>query len=166
MNWTKVSAISDVTMAVSVIVSLIYVASQLDQNTKALQLAAVVNTTEMWTSQQVLLAQDKELNELFWNGMKGDGSLSESDQNRYESFMSAWVQAFQQSFLLQESGSMNSGLWENQVQSMKWVYSNKGAINYWNKWKSAHVPSFVIFLDENIMPEQPVMPNKTSSPTP
>lgn len=40
MNWSKVSAIS-----------LIYVASQLEQNTKALQLAAVVNTTDMQTKQ-------------------------------------------------------------------------------------------------------------------
>ena len=51
MNWTKVSAISDVIVAISVVVSLIYVASQLEQNTKALQLSAVVNTTEMWTNQ-------------------------------------------------------------------------------------------------------------------
>ncbi len=163
MNWTKVSAISDVIVAISVIVSLIYVASQLEQNTKALQLAAVVNTTEMWTNQQVLLAQDKELNELFWNGMKGDDSLSELDQKRYEAFMSGWVQAFQQSFLLQESGNMNAGLWENQFQSMRWVFSNPGAIKYWAKWKSNHVPSYVKFVDKRIMPRQPETPKNASN---
>ncbi len=151
MNWTKVSAISDMIIAVSVIVSLIYVASQLEQNTKALRLAAVVNTTEIWTQQQSLLAQNKELNELFWTGMEGQGLLSQADNRRFESFMSGWVQAFQQSYLLHQSGSMDPGLWENQVQSMKWVFSNKGAVLYWEKWKDAHVTSFVSYVDENII---------------
>ena len=74
MNWTKISAISDVVVAISVIVSLVYVANQLDQNTKALQLSGVISTTEMWTEQQILLAENGELNAIFWKGMSGDGS--------------------------------------------------------------------------------------------
>ena len=72
--------------------------------------------------------------------MEGTDLLSDAEQKRYESFMSGWVQKFQQSFLLQEAGSMNPGLWDNQLQSMKWVFSNRAAIIYGEKLKAAHVP--------------------------
>ena len=47
------------------IVSLVYVANQLDQNTMALQLSGVISTTEMWTEQQILSAENGELNAMF-----------------------------------------------------------------------------------------------------
>jgi hypothetical protein len=155
MNWTKISAISDVVVAISVIVSLVYVANQLDQNTKALQLSGVISTTEMWTEQQILLAENGELNAIFWKGMSGDGSLSESEQRRYEAFMSGWVQAFQQSYHMQMAGGLNSGIWQNQLHSIKWVFSNPGAIDYWRKWGGNHDPSFSAFLETIITSNSP-----------
>ena len=147
MNWAKASAISDIIVAISVIISLIYVAGQLEQNTQALKQTAAISTTQVWTTQQTLLAQDADLNRIFWQGMNADAPLTESDQMRFEAFLSGWIQAFQQSYLLHESGMLDSGLWHNQLQSMRWVFSNKGAQNHWDKWKSAHIPDFVEFVD-------------------
>ena len=155
MNWTKVSAISDIIVAVSVIISLIYVAGQLEQNTQALKQTASISTTEVWTNQQILLARDAELNRIFWQGMKADPPLTEAEQLRFEAFMSGWVQAFQQSFLLHESGMLDSGLWHNQLQSMTWVFSNRGARKYWDKWSSAHVPPFVAYINTHVIEASP-----------
>ena len=44
-------------------------------------------------TQQIMLAQDAELNRIFWLGMAADQKLSESELNRFEAFMSGWVQA-------------------------------------------------------------------------
>ena len=154
MNWTKVSAISDIVVAISVIVSLAYVANQLEQNTKALQQTAAINVTQVWMGQQSLLAEDGELNDIFWRGMNADTEMPKTDQMRFEAFLSGWVQAFQQSFILQESGVLDNDLWQNQLRSMRWVFSNKGAVNHWQKWKSAHMPSFVSFVDSHVIDEQ------------
>lgn len=151
LNWTKVSAISDIIVAVSVIVSLAYVANQLEQNTQALRQTAAINTTQVWMGQQTLLAQDAELNQIFWQGMKAESPLTETNQLRFEAFLSGWVQAFQQSFILQESGLLDSDLWQNQLQSMRWVFSNQGARNHWEKWKSAHMPSFIAYVEAHVL---------------
>lgn len=143
MNWNKASAISNMVIAASVIISLVYVANQVKQNTSAIHLTAMTNTNAVWIHYQMVLAQDKELNQIFWKGLKGDGSLSHVDQNRFEAFLAGWTQSYQQSFMLYQAGSMDQDLWNLQMKSLGWLFTNKGAVLYWAKWKSEYLPAFV-----------------------
>ncbi len=161
MNWNKINALTNVLISLTLIVSLIYAANQIKQQVNAQQIATSISTSEKWVEHQMLLATDKELNTIFWRGLESPDRLTLAEQRRLEAFLAAWIQTFQQSYLLNESGTMHPGLWHNQRNSMRWIFSASITNKIWDEWKHNFVPSFVMFVDTNILTETATAPNNS-----
>jgi len=69
VNWEAIGAIGEIAGALGVIVTLIYLAIQLRQNTKASHATAVQSSMENSARFSELIASDIEVRRTFWVGL-------------------------------------------------------------------------------------------------
>ncbi|MGB0133791.1 hypothetical protein, partial [Dokdonella sp.] len=69
MNWDAIGAIGEIAGAIGVIVTLLYLAIQLRQNTKASNAIAVQNSMENSARFSELISKDPELARTFYSGL-------------------------------------------------------------------------------------------------
>ena len=61
MNWEALGAISEILAAIAVVVTLAYLAKQIRQNSQAVEIAALRDTTDQWNQWSEVLATSPDL---------------------------------------------------------------------------------------------------------
>ena len=82
MDWNAIGSIADVVSALAVVVTLVYLASQLRENTKALRSASAESALAAVLEFTGDMAREDELNRLFTKGTEDWDGLSDSDRAR------------------------------------------------------------------------------------
>lgn len=90
MNWSELASIAEIIGAIAVIVTLLYVAKEIRQNSRSLAIAALRDTTAQWNDWSGMLAGSADLADIVARGNKSLDDLSESEIMRY----GAYAQAF------------------------------------------------------------------------
>ena len=93
MSFEQISYLTQIVASVGVVASLIFVALQIKQNTRALQRNEHNSTMEQWTVIRQAIAQNREIAELMTAGLHGERALDAADQLRLEQMLqeNAWA---------------------------------------------------------------------------
>jgi hypothetical protein len=93
MSFEQISYLAQIVASVAVVASLIFVALQIKQNTRALQRNEHNSTMEQWTVIRQAIAQNREIAELMTAGLHGERSMDAADQLRLEQMLqeNAWA---------------------------------------------------------------------------
>src|SRR5881398_632230 len=87
MSFEQLSYLAQIVASIGVIVSLIFLASQIKHNTAALQRNEHNSTMEQWTVLRQAIAQNREIAELMTAGLSGERTLDAADQLRLEQML-------------------------------------------------------------------------------
>ena len=79
---TTLAAWGEFLGGIAVVVSLIYLASQIRQNSNLLRASTASATSQIEYQQNALMVQDEEVARIFWEGLADRASLSEKDRRR------------------------------------------------------------------------------------
>jgi hypothetical protein len=90
LNWDAIGAVGEILGAIAVITTLIYLAKQIRQNSQAVQISALRDTTEQWNRWSEVLATSPELADIVIRGNKSYRQLPDTEAIRY----GAYVQMF------------------------------------------------------------------------
>jgi hypothetical protein len=133
---------------IAVLVSLIYLASQVRQNTKFQRATTTIATAQMQNSYTPLMMQDAEISRIYWAGLRDYESLSEDEKGRFNPLMSMQFQGFSYRHQFREEGIASPDAWEQNVRGMRWLFrGNPGARQWWREWRDIHPPHFIEFVD-------------------
>jgi hypothetical protein len=122
MNWEAISAIGEIIGAISVVITLFYLAIQLRQNTSQVKHSAVA--TEIAAYQDMigriselngLRIASSELADLILKGASDLESLSDSERSRYISWNASLIRHGDMAFFLYERGVID---YERAVSSL------------------------------------------------
>ena len=93
MSFEQISYLAQIVASVAVVASLIFVAFQIRQNTRALQRNEHNSTMEQWTVIRQAIAQNREIAELMTAGLHGERAMDAADQLRLEQMLqeNAWA---------------------------------------------------------------------------
>src|SRR5207248_2098406 len=93
MSFEQLSYLAQVVASVAVVASLIFVALQIKQNTRALQRTEHNSTMEQWTVIRMAIAKNREIAELMTAGLHAERPLDAADQLRLEQMLqeNAWA---------------------------------------------------------------------------
>jgi hypothetical protein len=111
MNLNDLANLGQIVGAAAVVVSLIYVALQIRQNTNAVRSATAQTVHEHFASWYHLLAADAELSQVVVNGLRDYFSLSETEKVRFVATFMAFLAYSQNAFLKWREGLLASPLW-------------------------------------------------------
>ena len=125
MNWEAIGAIGEIIGAIAVVITLVYLSSQLRQNTKATKQSTSREIAEDGSDWTYRLIENPEIAELYISGIRGE-DLSRTDALRFRLLMSNLINHWNYSF--------STGIFEIVDNSnIKGVLSQPGGQEFWRK---------------------------------
>jgi hypothetical protein len=132
---------------IAVVVSLVYLASQIRQNSKLLRASTASATQAMSHTNSSFLVQDPEVARIYFDGLADRSSLSEADQRRFDPLVAMHLQGNQQHYRFVRDGVMNHELWEDEVQALRWSAQQPGIRQWHSLWRHTLGNDFNKFFD-------------------
>jgi len=147
MDITTLAAWGEFLGGIAVVVSLIYLASQIRQNSKLLRASTASTTAQIQFGQNGLIVQDPDVARIFTSGLADPESLPEVDQQRLQSMIGLQIQGMAQSFEFNFDGigSRASQAWVE--MGMRWFAPRPGFRWYWDEYGESHTPEFRDYVD-------------------
>ena len=148
MSWEAIGAIGEVAGAFGVILTLIYLAIQLRQNTKASKITAVQNSVENSARFSELVAEDEDLGRTFWVGLSNPEELNASEMRRFISIVNVFMRRESVAFYLYQEGTMPEELWAARVATMTGLLNQPGLKLYLGVVGESLPSDFRAFIEE------------------
>jgi hypothetical protein len=152
MNWDAIGAVGELISAIAVVMTLIYVAMQLRQNTDALRSSTWQSIQDAEQRYDTLLTGDPDLIALFLRGStQGRSELTDPESAfRYDLIAKQLIDLFHTHHYQHEIGMITDDWWQT------WVKQYEDAIGSWPGFREAFKqrypffrPSFQRFVDEH-----------------
>jgi len=147
MDITTLAAWGEFLGGIAVVVSLVYLAGQIRQNSRLLQ----VSTTAALGDQEIeftkLIIEDPEISRIFEDGAADRDSLSEADRRRFDAFLRMTVATFQRNFFVEQDGALKGSLWEAEIRGTSYILQQPGSRRWWDDWRFTFSGEFGEFVD-------------------
>jgi len=144
MSWEAIGAIGEVVGAIAVVITLLYLAVQTRQNTRAVQHATTRGVMEDANAWRFRIVEDPELSELFRTGLRDPESLSPNDRYRFRMFLDALV------FHWQHAITSGESIPDANVTR---VLSRPGGQWYWSRARDVLTPEFIDYVESLLAKE-------------
>jgi len=150
MNLENTYYVGELVGVVAVVVTLIYVALQVRQNTHATMLSTAHDCLEQVREGLVIIAQDADLAEIYLRGLSGSSSLSPSDRLRFNIFLHYQYRAYENAHFQTVHGVVDPSIWNGLTHYMSFTKGTPGHIEFWNNRKQIFNPSFQRFFEDEV----------------
>ena len=145
MTIIELGAVGEFIGAIAVVVTLIYLAIQMRQNTNALKLNTARSVTEELQDSFSLLASNQELAEIFATAAQ-EPTLQGAERVRFNTFMHNLVRLHENAFLQSRAGVIDQAHWEGMTRMMIDYTSMAAFQTYWpdrKHWVSAEFQEYM-----------------------
>jgi len=150
MDITTLAAWGEFLGGIAVVFSLIYLASQIRQNSRLLQVSTTVAYGESDLEISKLLIAEPEVGQIFREGVADRESLSMAERYRFDAFLDMATRQFQRSFFVAQDGAMKPALWQGERKGNGWVLQQPGSQQWWGENRHFFADEFGTFVDDLI----------------
>jgi hypothetical protein len=147
LDITTLAAWGEFIGGIAVVVSLIYLASQIRQNSRLLRASAASATAQTQLGQTSVVVGDAELGRISTAGLADLGSLSEADRQRFGLLMSIQIRGHQQLFRMAREGVLSRESWGDEEQQMRFMTRQSGFQEWWPEWRHLYSDDFCSEVD-------------------
>ncbi len=140
-----------------VVVSLVYLAHQVRQNTKSLKTENYARVLDRMSTLQSRLSSDRELNRLVTTGAELPGSLSASDRVRFAWALYELFGAAEFMYHQARQDALPEEVWARWEASLAWWLSHPGIRAWWDAKPAPLASDFQAFVAE-LLRRDPVEP--------
>ena len=158
MNWDAVGAVAELAGAGGVILSLVYLAVQIRQNTK--QMERTERAARGTAYQDVLsnlqsylspVAADGELAEIIRLGLVDCEQLSEQEFFRFNWLMGGYITNLDNVYYQHQDGVVSEARWQMMLRGLRYFMRTPGFKAWWSNWDDTTVaPEFAAVLRAEI----------------
>ncbi|MBW2498907.1 MAG: hypothetical protein JRF61_16635 [Deltaproteobacteria bacterium] len=147
MDITTLAAWGEFLGGIAVVVSLVYLASQIRQNSRLLRTSTGSTSTSVANDNLTLIVQDPEVAKMYMAGMSDRSSLAEVDQYRFDVLMMMQIGGLQQEYQFAADGVIGPALWEMRKRVMRGFLQLPGVKEWWADMRHNFSEDFCEFLD-------------------
>jgi hypothetical protein len=147
LNWEAIGASGEVVGAIGVIVTLVYLAAQIRQNTKALNAATFQANTELWLDWYLGVAE-AGASEAYGRGMTGRADLDARSFQRFFLICRSQFLVFENQYYQYRHGALEEGAflgYEGIMKSATLAWPGMRA--FWQINRHGYSPDFVAYVD-------------------
>ena len=150
MNWDGIVAVSQLVAALGVIVSLIFLAVQLRQNTKAVKASSIQNLIQSMSSTAEAHVESKYLVPILLKANAGWDTLTEEEQARLHFWFVMAFRRFEGVYFQRQLGLVDSSVTDGFERSHISILSSKSGHAWWAEAKEIFNSGFVTYVDEQL----------------
>lgn len=155
MNWDAIGATGEVLGAIAVVVSLVYLAfqirqntRQIDENTKAAQAAAFDSSIAHTFKARQAIAENSDVARIYLEGSNDPDSLSEEDRVRYRLIVHNVLWSLWNMQSQSQVGELASETWNAQLATLKRIISTPGFRWFWDNYSQEFGASFQKIVED------------------
>jgi hypothetical protein len=141
--------VGDFIGGIAVIVSLIYLALQIRQNTRMLRASALSSTTDTYVAFNHLLGADPLAARVFQVGLEDFGGLAENEQRQFLNLMRAALISYEHVYQNYDAGLIEREVWERYQREVTRLLQLPQIGAWWEARKHAYTQSFVEALEQS-----------------
>ena len=155
MNLNDLANIGQVIGALAVVISLIYVAFQIRQNTNAVRTATAQAVHEHFAKWYQLVAADAELSKIVATGLRDYGSLSEQERVRFIATYMSFLSYSQNAFLKWREKLLAPPLWMGWELVIMNLVCAPGGKDFWKDRGYMFGEEFRRHVEDDLMKREP-----------
>jgi len=144
----KISIITEITGAVAIVISLIFVGIQFIENTKATKSATAASTVATISSWYTEMGNNQQSSSLFLNFMADPESLTAEERFQVIISLHGLFLTFQNSYYLSQQGTLDSNIQESITMAAVGVKDQPGFRLFWKLRRQLFFPEFQKHIDE------------------
>ncbi|NKC01908.1 MAG: hypothetical protein GKR90_25880 [Pseudomonadales bacterium] len=133
MNWDAIGAIADLTVEISVIASLAYVATRIRPNTRASALQSKLATAGTLSEFVDMLITDPELNDIFMRGRASTESLSKEERQRFSNMVMNTFWICSSAHFQLRTGTLSEEDWLDIKTTLDYWIAGAGVRAWWRR---------------------------------
>ena len=160
MNLQSLAYIGEIIGAVVVVLSLIYLAVQVRQNTEAQRTENYARALERLATFQSMLSSGSEISTIFSKGLTDSPNLTAQEKLRFNWSMYEAFGAFEFMFHAARKKSIDEEIWSRWSQAIAWYLTFPGAHKWWVIRPLPFTNSFSLFV-ESLLKDNPTDVEKT-----
>jgi hypothetical protein len=164
VNWNAIGALGELTGALAVMVSLVYLAIQVRQNTRSIRGAMYSTIVQSFQQLNMISASDSEVAELLEAGVEDWDSLAAVDRSRLLHGFFSLFKNFENAYYQYWQGTLEPGLWEGWSLLMRSYYAKPGVQSWWQLRRRAFSTEFREFLESSRTEEFLPAPREMTRP--
>jgi hypothetical protein len=172
VNWEALGSIAELVGAAGVVVSLLYVATEIQQNTRQVEEATRVQrlsqldaTFENFSRQRLVLAGNRDAARVVLVGMEDPDALSPVERLQFENMLGEFLHASQVLFARAQEGIVYPEVWDNLVYGLEPLLRRPAVVAYWERQKPEFRSGFVATVD-SLIAATPARAGEARSSTP
>ena len=142
MEVQDLAAIAEIVGAIAVVVSLIYVAVQIRQNTSAIRASAVHTSLSYAFDNRAATFTDEQTSTIYYKGLKNPSDLNEIELLRFRLIMSNLFDAVLNLYAQTKKSEFLPENWQAQSKIVERVLDSEGGQWFWSEFKDNYPKSF------------------------
>ena len=149
MNWEAVSAVAGILAAISVVLTVVYLAVQIQKNTLATYSQTHYATTAALAETAATIAASRELSRVYRLGLSTPDELEEDESFRFALIGISQFRTFENLFFQYSSGLINEDFWSAHRENILWFFHRPGMQIWWKEKRLAFSKNFREFLENS-----------------
>ena len=150
INWDAIGAIGEIIGALAVVVTLGYLALQVETNTAAVKQASRQATLMGRAEAGRWVAGDPVLSELLWKGSMEPDQLSDREWQRFVLVLQSVFRPVELAYIDYQEGRISPELWEAQHQTIVFWCARPGYRRFLGEYGQTFYPDFVRYIEDTI----------------
>ena len=147
MTIQDLGSIGEFVGAIAVVVSLVYLAYQIRQNTHAVRSSAQEEILRDMQGFISLVASDSDTAEFYELGLADSSDLSRAERLRFSLILTRFFYSFGRMYYLHCEGTLDPETWEAQKEILRWMIKQPGVKRWWPSARSQIPASFADFVE-------------------
>ncbi len=153
MNWEAIGAVGEILGAFAVVVSLLYLATQIRQNSRIVKGSTVQSITQ---TQQSELRWSGDYGEIFLKMIEEPESLTKLEAFKLGEWTTAAMMARQNEYIQFRQNLVDEHIWHGCLGVLKSILSLPWCRNWWDNFdKSTFTPDFIDLVNSVADQEHP-----------
>jgi len=148
MNWEALGAIANLLAAVGVIATLIYLAIQIRQNTKAVRSSSIQNLVQSFSTTAQAAVENEYIIPLLLKANAGSEALTQEERARVHFWFIMTFRRFEGVYLQRDLGIVDAEVIDGFERSHIAILASKSAQQWWTDSKEIFNSGFVSYLEE------------------
>ena len=154
MDLQSLANMGEIIGAVVVILSLVYLAIQVRQNTEAQRMENYARALERLAALQSTLSQDSDISLIYSKGVVDASKLTPQERIRFTWSMYEAFGAFEFMFLASKTGAILEEVWSRWSAAIAWWVTFPGVQKWWESRPLPFTDSFTLFV-ESLLKDNP-----------
>jgi len=127
-------SIGELVAAVATVATLVYLATQIRQNTRTVRASSINSNADNSTAMALAIGRDYETTKIYFAGLAGGANFDDVQQRQFEMLLGAYLRQLQQIAFLEEEGVASGTLTDEYQSQLAWLVTQPGFDSYWESW--------------------------------